>query len=329
MQLCVAHIQNVRVTKLEFGNPKKPDTQSTDDISLRAAACWHLGQELLSTVPVNPKALMEAWYNNFAQGDGAVNDELQGLLLDRSSSLNVRSDIPTFKRLVDDLNFSKPIAPTPEAELAIVVDKFHLVVKQLDYDIAVYQTWRSKCASLKTAAESAKHQWRLDRRKRCHEAAKHFMDTSMAFHVWPQKRKPESAIAEIMNLKKALCARSGAKMDEISYIIYLNCSVPCLIPSAVLSQQVAVLSWALSDQMRSVGLLMCPIYTHQRGKLCIDEHSILDKIFTGGNHNCDWSFHVLFTDRSDQRDLRPMVYGGKFIFASPLDLSQRFGLTFQ
>ena len=96
----------------------------------------------------------------------------------------------------------------------------------------------------------------------------------------------------------------------------------CLIPTAVMSQQVGLMSWALSDQMRSVGLMMMPIFSHHRGKLCIDERAILEKIFTAGNHNCDWSYHVLFKEKTDARDLRPMVYSGKFIFASPLDLQQ-------
>jgi hypothetical protein len=321
MSLCISHLQNCRVQKLKVGQPKKADLDQVEAVSMRAAACWHVGQELLTTVPVCAAKLKENWYDNFANGEGPVNDELQAVLLDKPASFNVRTDIPTLQRLADELSFSKPVGATPEAELTIVVDRFNLLIKQLNYDVTVWQTWRSKCASLKVAAEAAKYQWRLDRRKRCQEAARHFIKASMAFSVW-EKKKTEMAIADVMNLKRALAARTGAKLEDISYVLWFNASAPCLIPTAVMSQQVGLMSWALSDQMRSVGLMMMPIFSHHRGKLCIDERAILEKIFTAGNHNCDWSYHVMFTEKTDARDIRPMVYSGKFIFASPLDLQQ-------
>ncbi len=37
-----------------------------------------------------------------------------------------------------------------------------------------------------------------------------------------------------------------------------------------------------------------------------------------GNHNLDWQYNVIFKEKVDQRDLRPMVYPGCFVFASPL-----------
>lgn len=259
MSLCISHLQNCRVQKLKVGQPKKADLDQVEAVSMRAAACWHLGQELLTTVPVCAAKLKENWYDNFANGEGPVNDELQAVLLDKPASFNVRTDIPTLQRLADELSFSKPVGATPEAELTIVVDRFNLLIKQLNYDVTVWQTWRSKCASLKVAAEAAKYQWRLDRRKRCQEAARHFIKSSMAFSVW-EKKKTEMAIADVMNLKRALAARTGAKLEDISYVLWFNASAPCLIPTAVMSQQVGLMSWALSDQMRSVGLMMMPIF---------------------------------------------------------------------
>ena len=36
----------------------------------------------------------------------------------------------------------------------------------------------------------------------------------------------------------------------------------------------------------------------------------------------DWSFHVMFKEKGDARDLRPMVYSGKFVFPSLLELAK-------
>ena len=41
-----------------------------------------------------------------------------------------------------------------------------------------------------------------------------------------------------------------------------------------------------------------------------------------GNHNIDWCFAALFSEKTDSRDQRPMCYNGRFVFSSPLDLQK-------
>lgn len=62
-----------------------------------------------------------------------------------------------------------------------------------------------------------------------------------------------------------------------------------------------------------------------KGRVVLEEKQLLERLVAHGNHNIDWSYHILFGSKSDQRDLRPMVYSGKMIFPSPLDLTKLLG----
>ena len=322
MALAVTHLQAMHRNKVVKG--KKPDAAMVEEVSQRAAVCWHLGQELLALAPVPVEKLNAAWYDNFSLGEGAVDSEIQALLMDKSTTLNLKMDVPTFRRLVEDLHLGMPVSNPADVDMSLAVDKFQLLKKQLDYDVQVYETWRKKCASLHVAAEQAKHEWRLQRRKKCQFAAQTFLQVNVRLFVWDRK-KPEQAIADLMNVKRDLQQKHGFAAEDLWTLVWFNASAPCLVPQSIWTQQHQLLAWCLNDQMKSMGLVLMPVFTHQRGKLAIEEQNLMTKLMQAGLFNTDWSFHVMFKDKADSRDLRPMVYSGKFVFPSPLDLSKQLG----
>ena len=68
---------------------------------------------------------------------------------------------------------------------------------------------------------------------------------------------------------------------------------------------------------RSAAVVINPAFTYNKGKLHLEEGKLVD-LLAKGNHNLDWQFSVLFKEKTDDRDLRPMVYPGRFVFPSPL-----------
>ena len=48
----------------------------------------------------------------------------------------------------------------------------------------------------------------------------------------------------------------------------------------------------------------------------------MDKVYAAGNHNLDWVWSILCGTKTDGRDMRPMMYHGRLVFPSPLDLSK-------
>ena len=322
MALMVDHLQNKHLTRNAFN--KKPDISEVEACAQMAAACHHLAVELLQQVPVPSEKIKEQWLENFRMGEGNVESELETILLDKATNFNIQQDVPTLRRLVEELNFTRPVAVTPEAEASLVLDKWNLVKKQLEYDVAVFETWSRKCSSLKAAAEQAKHEWRLQRRKRCLHAAHMFLQNCVHLRTWSTKR-PEVSISEIMNLKRLITSKSSCPGEDICFLIFFNATVPSLIPKDIYKQQVSVLTWALNDSMASMALVLLPTFVYSKGKLPLEEKQLMERLLGNGNHNVDWSFHVLFGNRVDPRDMRPMVYSGKMIFASPLELTKSFG----
>jgi len=312
-------VQNIQSSHVRGSS--KATSLFVEDASLKAAACWHLGQELLTQVPVESKKLDEVWYQSFRDGDSSVKNEISCVLMDKSDNFDVKKDIPILKRLVDEQSYAKPVASTQIEEVQLQVDKFSLVKKQLDYDVQVYNTWSRKCSSVKSAQEHQRHMWLLQRRQRCEAAAQAYINNSLKILVW-DRRKCETAIAEVMNYKKELSQKHGYKLDDISHLVFWNCSAPCLIPAPIVKNSVSLLTWALNDQMRSVALILSPTFTYSKGKLILEEQSLLNDVAMAGNHVLDWIFTLVFGSKSDARDLRPMVYHGRFVFPAPLDLGK-------
>ena len=69
--------------------------------------------------------------------------------------------------------------------------------------------------------------------------------------------------------------------------------------------------------MQSAAVVINPVLTYTNGKLHVEEQKLVD-LLAKGNHNLDWQFSILFREKSDDRDLRPMVYPVRFLFPSPL-----------
>ena len=318
MMLMVKFLQACHEQKASYMR-KKPDTQAVEDAAVKAALCWHLGQELLQQVPVDPNKLQAEWYDNFASGENSVDGELQALLMDKSDTFDVKRDCPSLRKLVEDHKFSKPVAMDTVEEVSLQVDKFALIMKQLKYDVQVYTTWTRKVSSVKSAQEHQRHMWLLERRKRCLAVADQFLSRNVKLLVW--QKKVELAIAEIMNAKRDVTQKLSVPADEIYTLVWWNVTSPCLIPAHIYQQSVSLLAWALNDQMKSMALVLMPTFSYSKGKLVLEESQLLQKL-SAGNHNIDWQWHLLFSERSDARDLRPLVYTGRFVFPSPLELQK-------
>lgn len=126
--------------------------------------------------------------------------ELDAVLVDRSESFDPRKDIGIFKKLVDEQVFSRPVAAAPHEENSLTVDKFNLLIKQIEYDVQVYETWTKKCSSVYAARDHAMQQWKLERHRRCTSGAQLFLDSCARLSVW-EKSKPETAVSQLLKVK--------------------------------------------------------------------------------------------------------------------------------
>ena len=86
--------------------------------------------------------------------------------------------------------------------------------------------------------------------------------------VWD--KKAEKNIAEAMNFKRVSMGKMGIDhVGQIPQVIYMNATAPCLVTSSSSNNAVEMLTWALADNMQSVGIVMAPVFTYQRGRVIL------------------------------------------------------------
>ena len=318
MALMVRRAQTVHETMPVYLQ-RKSDANALEQMAERAAAVWHIGKELQMSVPVSDKVIEEQFYALWAGGSEHVDVEIQAVLLDKSETFSVKQHVPCLKKLIDELVFSAPVTAMPVVESALAVDEFNLLMKQLEYDVNVYENWRLKCGNVLAAHEHKKQEHRAAERLKCTGAAELFVQSCCKFLTWESGQcKAEQIIGEIMNYKREHIAKKvGCNSSEIPALLFLNWASPSLIPGVVQDAQMSVLGWALHDNMQSCGLAFSPVFAYSQGKLHLEESKMVNQL-TKGNHNIDIQFSLIFGEQCDARDLRPMVYPGRFILPSPL-----------
>ena len=81
------------------------------------------------------------------------------------------------------------------------------------------------------------------------------------------------------------------------------------------------LSWLLTDNTASMGMVLMPVFATKRNQVWIAERTCMNQL-SQGNLMIDSMFALLFTDQVDARDSRPMVYTGRLVFSPYLDFSK-------
>ena len=81
MSLFVQRVQTTHERKPEHMR-KKLDSNSLDAISERAAALWHMGNNIQLATPLIATTVHSNWLSAWAQGSDHIDMELQALLLD-------------------------------------------------------------------------------------------------------------------------------------------------------------------------------------------------------------------------------------------------------
>ena len=299
---------------------KKYTASQLETMSETGAAVWHLGKELLLTVAIPAAVLQTAWYDAWQNGSDHIDLEVQSAILEKSDTFDI-TKIPTFKTLIDEHIFAAPVQATNTAQIeSIEVDNFNLLLKKVDYDVSVYETWEKKCSSVYAAHEHVRREHRLSERQKCADAADIFLASCTKLLVWDSRA--ENVIKDLIGFRRDNIAVHFGNSANIGCIAFLNWASMSLIPATVQDKQMMVSSWLLHDCLDSVCPVLSPVFSYGKGKLYLEETKMMNML-SNGHHNVDTQFSVLFKDQSDARDTRPMMYPGRLLFPAALnDLSK-------
>ena len=295
---------------------RKPTAPEVDSLSERGAVVWATGQELMDRIPIKLEVVETKWYNKWADGSEHIDTEITAAILEKRDDFDVLKDIGTFRELIDLHHTNAPVAMEPSAAHALEVDAYNLMKKQIEYDIKVFQVWEKKCKGVSNSRTHAALEYKLNQQQKCKNMAQDIIKAVINVLTWEER--VENQIGEVMTIKKGWAEKTGANRgSDIPAMVWWQMAAPCLVATEHMDKQTALLTWAISDNMQSIGLVQTPVFTYQKGQLHVEESKMI-KLLTKGNHNIDHSYSLLFKDKHDSRDHRPLVYPGRMVFASPV-----------
>ena len=114
-------------------------------------------------------------------------------------------------------------------------------MKQLQYDLSVYQAWQRNCASVYGAREHAKQERKLNRKLAAVDAAAVFLKTCTRLTLWDPQR-PEATVGEILDFRQDhIVSKLGVLPSAIPSLVVLNWAAPSLVPNPIQDSQISVL----------------------------------------------------------------------------------------
>ena len=118
-------------------------------------------------------------------------------------------------------------------------------------------------------------------------------------------------------LKKLRNQPQPGSVSDVPSLVLINWTAPCLLPAQRQKDHANVLAWALHDNANSCGIILSPTFSYQKGKTSLEEHAALNVLAQMG-FNLDYQFSLLYAERCDLRDARPLLYPARFAFPSHL-----------
>lgn len=159
----------------------------------------------------------------------------QVALLDQAEDF-VPQKLPSMRKLLDEFHCQVPVQSTAAAKESLDADQFQLLMKQLDYDIKVFENWERKCQHVHVARFHAKKAWKLERQQRATAAASAYMCQNMRHQVWTLKclhnlRLHAIVIAIVLRLRLLPC---DCDCDLVAIASWHTCGCDCELAAIVL-----------------------------------------------------------------------------------------------
>ena len=311
----------------ELGKRPVYDVTYMEGVAEKAAALCGLAKEFCKEHPVDYDVVNAKVLKCWAEGDERIDMEVHAALLEKLEQFEVGLNMPCFKALLDDAIFKAPVSSDQEKDLRDVLkrDEFDSLIKKLDCDTKVFQIWQSKCAGASVSRNHAKQEHLVKQHRKTLQAVENYVDGCCRLVTWEGVRSADALIPQILQYRMDASKKLKVKVTvgEIPTVVLMNWTAPCIMPANRQTEHASVLSWAMHDNPNSCALIFSLVFSHQKGKTFLEENTAL-QILSHGGHNLDNQFSLLFQDRCDQRDGRPLLYPARFAFPGHLvDLNNR------
>ncbi len=294
---------------------KKPDRGQWEEAANVCAALESFLSEIKAIAPVPDSRITEGLVQPFLNGEPQLELELNQAVHEKNPKFVVR-DITAIATLLDGHAREAPIIPASSMNsemTAIEENAFDLMRRQVEYDIQVFKVWLQK---VRNVEHHIFHQ-RLEAQRRvhiaCRAAAEIYMATNMTF---TELDKPDRVLREIAALTQTLSRKHRVPNEDqesaqgVVTVVILNWIAPSTLSAASMEAQATMASCLVHTSDLNIGILLSPMFSYKKGQLWTSEQAAVNQVARKGLV-VDRSWSLLFSERRDVRDSRPLQYRGR------------------
>ena len=261
------------------------------------------------------------FYDAWVHGNTGIDTDLQFALIEKSVNFNVRTDIAVLKQLADEHEIDIPKGPrVTNQEEQLRVDQLGLLIRECDNDLHLLSVWKQKCETVNSNSSSTMRRWQIEQEDSLRQGANIWMQSHILFQVLGDLAEHECSkvIIDIQAFRRnTICTSTNLQPHEVPIVCLLNWCAPSTLTELYRKNQVSILSWCMADNTDNVGLVTMPVYSNAKNKLYMSEKHALDRLLQS-YLIVDHPYAVLFKEKSDGRDERPMTYPARIVFPNTL-----------
>ena len=256
------------------------------------------------------------FYDLWVKGDDAISLDVQFAVNEKAENFNPLTDVRALRQIAEEHHNKTPkgAVMTSTAD-NLLVDELELALKHYAHDMQIMAVYRQKSVSTEENATAALKQWAVDQNTILTDAAKVLMQKHVILTVWPvEDDNGNKTLGELMEFRQKIVNRMAlVKQHQLKILPLVNWCSPSQHSSVAQKLSLTVSSWSLNDDQQNVGVVLMPVHTHQKNQLVMSETSLLGKL-SKCNVIADYSASILFKERLDGRDSRPLNYPCRIMF---------------
>ena len=324
LQLCFESLLSRYTGGLELPKLTKPQ------LEMHLESCTlahHLYMEALKVHAGLQEKLKEDFMDFIRRGDIMILAELDAAIQLKDEGYCVR-DCPTIANIINKHTQSGTSVGVKEIEMekqaaAIDADQWDLLKKQWDYDMNAVRIWQGKTKNAQTAVKSQRQKWLADVISNNTKTAEAMVTSRSSTHVYSsdQAKGTAECIGAYKEAKKSFARNLGIEYSSVITVVWLNYTAPCMISNCEMAIQMHLLNYIMNEENHNIGIHLNPVWNHKKGQVWVVDHVVSQQLARQAACNIDTQFALLFNDRSDLRDGRPMTYLGRILCKSSEELS--------
>ena len=191
----------------------------------------------------------------------------------------------------------------------IEVDEFELDKAKFVLDCACVGEYNRKVKTRESRVYFEKLEKQAMRVNKAKNACQSVIDGRLSFGHGADTKKIWSLIQKKVNDIK--CREGLVNEAAVSIIAIANWTVPALLSSLHQKVQSSIMGAVVNEGNNNIGIVVQPVWASTKGQV-FDTTTSLLKLMENNNVVLDLNWSILFENKCDERDERPLNYPGRF-----------------